>query len=144
MHTDISSSKGIAHLALRVSFGLSLLLVGITHYMTLDAFKLMVTDGLGALSFLGMMWAYVLPGLMIIGGALYTIGMYREIAAWAAGLALGSIPVGMLLKPVLSGVALGDMMPVAVNTFVWVLVYYFVAKSCGCGDNCDCDTKSKK
>ena len=142
MHTDISSSKGVAKLLLRVSFGLSILFVGITHYMTMSAFVPMVTDGLGAISFLGTLWAYVLPGLMILGGALFVIGMYTEIATWAAGLALGSIPAGMLIKPVLSGVALGDMMPVAVNTFVWLLVFYFVAKSCSCcdcgSDNCKC------
>lgn len=141
MHTDISNSKGIAKLALRVSFGLSILFVGITHYMTMDAFVPMVTDGLGALQFLGTLWAYVLPGLMIVSGVLFTIGMYDEIAAWAGGLALGSIPAGMLLKPILSGVALGDMMPVAVNTFVWVLIYYFVAKSSCCGN---CGPNGKK
>ncbi len=140
MHFDISSPKGVAALALRLSFGLSLVLVGINHYMTMGGFSLMVTDGLGPLTFLGTLWAYVLPALMILGGALLAIGMYTEIGAWAAGLALGSIPVGMLLKPVLTGVALGDMMPVAVNTFVWILIYYFVVKSLACcdGKNCNC------
>jgi len=142
MHCDVSSPKGVAALALRLSFGISLVLVGINHYMTMSGFSLMVTDGLGPIAFLGTLWAYVLPALMIVGGALFAIGMYLDIAAWAAGLALGSIPVGMLLKPVLTGVSLGDMMPVAVNTFVWILIYYFVVKSSSCCGNCD--TKSGK
>jgi hypothetical protein len=124
--------KGVASLALRLSFGISLLLVGLTHYMNFEPFQGMVVEGLGALEFLGMLWAYLLPALMIVGGALYTIGMYHEVAAWCAGLALGSIPVGMLLKPVLSGAPLPDVMAVAVNTFIWILVYYFVVKSCSC------------
>jgi uncharacterized membrane protein len=134
-----SSSKGISSLILRTSFGLSLLFVGLTHYMTLDAFAGMVTEGLGPL---GTVWTYVLSALMIVGGALFTIGMYSEIAAWTAGIALGSIPVGMLVKPVLTGVPLGDMMGPAMTALVWLLVYMWVVKcsSC-CGGSCDSSGK---
>lgn len=128
--------KCAAKLALRLSFGLSLLLVGIAHYMTFEMFSMMTSDGLGPLEILGTIWAFVLPALMIVGGALFAVGMYYEIASWAAGLALGSIPVGMLLKPVLSGVALPDMMPAAINAFIWLLVYFFVVKSSSCCGSC--------
>ncbi len=144
MSLDYKNPKAAMKLLVRISFGLSLLLVGISHYMTLDMFMGMVTDGLGPLTILGTVWGYMLPGLMILGGALFTIGMYTEIAAWAAGLALGSIPVGMLLKPVLGGVPLPDMMPAAINAFVWILVYILVVKfscCCGCGSaqgSCAC------
>lgn len=135
----MKNPKTAAKLCLRVGFGLSLLLVGITHYMTLEMFMAMTSDGLGALEFLGTIWAYVLPALMIIGGALFTVGMYYEIASWASGVALASIPVGMLLKPVLSGVGLPDMMPAAVNAFVWILVYFMVVKTSTCCGSCKPD-----
>lgn len=124
--------KVSAKLALRVSFGLSLLLVGVAHYMSLEMFAGMVSEGLGPLTALGNVWAYVLPALQIVGGALFAVGMYYEVASWTTGLALGSIPVGMLLKPVLGGVALPDMMPAAINAFIWILVYVMVVKCCTC------------
>lgn len=125
-------------MALRLSFGLSLLLVGIAHYMSLEMFSGMVSDGLGALTLVGTIWAYILPALMIVGGALFAVGMYYEVASWTTGLALGSIPVGMLLKPVLSGIPLPDVMPMAINAFIWILVYVMVVKTCTCcGSSCE-------
>ena len=130
-------------MCLRVSFGLSLLFVGIAHYMTIEGFSGMTADGLGALSGLGMLWSYILPGLMIVGGALTAIGMYPVYAAWTSGVALGSIPAGMLAKSVLSGAALPDVMPMANNALIWLIVYVLVVKmtSC-CGANCSTDKKS--
>ncbi len=124
--------KSIAVFLLRISFGLSLLFVGLSHYMTFEAFKGMTSDGLGALELLGTTWAFILPALMIVGGALFTVGKYMEIAVWTAGLALASIPVGMLLKPVLSGVGLPDVMPAAVNAFIWLIVFFLVVKCLPC------------
>ncbi|MCF7844413.1 MAG: hypothetical protein K9M03_01115 [Kiritimatiellales bacterium] len=128
----------IAALLMRVGFGLSLLFVGLSHYMTFEGFKGMTMDGLGALEPLGMIWAFVMPALMIVGGALFVINMYKEIATWTAGLALVSIPVGMLIKPILTGVSLGDMMGPAINAFIWILVYVTVVKfgTC-CGSSCE-------
>jgi hypothetical protein len=120
-------------MCLRVSFGLSLLFVGIAHYMTMGSFVGMVSGGLGALSMLGTLWAYILPGLMIVGGGLLAINMHREIATWAAGLALASIPAGMLLKPLLGPAALPEVMPMAINAFIWLIIYMLVIKcSSGC------------
>lgn len=136
---DFKSPKSAAALVLRVSFGLSLLLVGVSHYMTMPMFKGMVMEGLGPLTPLGGIWALVLPLLMIVGGALLTVGMYTHIGAWAAGIALGSIPVGVLLKSILGGVPLPDVMPAANNTWLWLLVYVFVVKMSCCGT---CSTSS--
>ena len=108
----------------------------------------MVADGLGTLAPLGMLWAYILPGLMIIGGVLFIIGMFLDIGTWAAGLALASIPAGMLLKSVIGGVSMSDTMPAAINGFIWLLVFMWAVKcasccgskgmcapgGCGCGD----------
>jgi len=108
--------------------------MGLANYMAFEAFQGMAADGMGALTIVGTLWAYVLPGLMILGGALIALGMYMNIGAWLAGLALASIPVGMLLKPVLSGFSLADAMPSVVNAFVWLLVYLFVVKCSGCSE----------
>ena len=108
--------------------------------MTVGMFKGMVAEGLGPLSSLGTLWAFILPILQIVGGGLVAIGMYMEIGAWAAGIALGSIPVGMLAKPILSGgqVGLGDAMPAAMNALLWLFLLVFIAKwSCCCkGGSC--------
>lgn len=131
------TAKGAAALCVRVSFGLSLLLVGLAHYMTMTAFKGMVMEGLGPLEPLGALWALVLPALMIVGGALLVVGMYTEVGAWAAGVALASIPVGMLLKPILGGVPLPNVMPAAINAFVWIIVYVLVIKMSCCSGSCE-------
>ena len=137
--------KCIASLVVRVSFGLSLLFVGLVHYMNFAAFKGMVSEDLGALSLFGTLWAYILPALMIIGGALLVIGMFLDIAAWTAGLALASIPAGMLLKSVLSGVSMANTMPAAINAFIWLIVYLIVVKSsagcCSGGKDSCCSAK---
>lgn len=120
---------------LRWSFSLSLIFVGLTHYMQIDSFRVMVADGLGPLEPLGGIWAFILPGLFIVGGVLLLIGRSMDIGVWATGIALGSIPAGMLLKPVLSGISLSDAMPPAINAFLWLLVFMWVVKmsSCCCG-----------
>ncbi|MDD5623802.1 MAG: hypothetical protein PHI23_03785 [Candidatus Peribacteraceae bacterium] len=125
-------SKCIAAAIVRVSFGLSLLFVGLVHYMTFTAFRGMVSEDLAALSVLGTIWAFILPALMIVGGALLVIGMFPEIAAWTAGIAIGSIPAGMLLKSVLSGLSLSSTMPAAINAMIFLLVYLVVVKSSSC------------
>ena len=136
------SPKCIASLVLRVSFGVALLLVGLTHYMVFEPFLGMTREGLGALEPLGSIWAYILPALYIVGGALLALGRYTNIGAWAAGVALGSIPIGMMLKPVLSGAALPDMMPPTVNAFIWLIVYILVIKMSCCGsDSCSSEGK---
>lgn len=138
------SPKKIVAMALRYSLGLSLLFIGIIHYMDLANFTGMVTVGLGALEPLGVVWAYVLPALQIVAGALLVLGMMKEVAAWAGGIALGSIPAGLLLKPILSGGEISpiEVMPLVADTFIWLFVLYFVIKSmCCCGSNCTPEKK---
>ena len=131
MCCGLQSSKGVAGTLLRISFGLALLLHGIALYKGFSGFSGTVSSGLGPVAPLGMLWSYVLPGLMIVGGALLVVNKYRLYAAWAAGLALGSIPAGMLLKPLLSGESIGTMES-ANMAFVWLLVYVFAVKSGSC------------
>ena len=130
--------KAIVALCLRVSFGLSLVLVGIAHYLTISAFRGMVADGLGVISILGSVWAYILPALMIVGGGLLVADKRRDIEAWATSVALGSIPAGMLLKSVVGGLSLADTMPAAINAFVWIILYLLVLRiSCCTSGSCE-------
>lgn len=128
-----TTPKCIVALCLRVSFGLSLLFVGVAHYLTISAFRGMVSDDLGVISMLGALWAYILPALMIVGGALLIADKRRDIEAWATGVALGSIPAGMLLKSVIGGLSLADTMPAAINAFVWIITYLLVLRISCCG-----------
>ncbi|MBM3230732.1 hypothetical protein FJZ28_00210 [Candidatus Peregrinibacteria bacterium] len=139
---DPKNPKSVAALLLRVTFGLSLLFVGISHYMRLQGLVSMM-DGLGPLTVVGQIWAYILPALMIVGGALFAIGMYLQIGTWAAGVALASIPAGMMLQPVLSPVGIADMMGATINAFIWLIVFALVVRTscCSCGDcsgKCGC------
>lgn len=133
----------------RIGFGLALAFVGIAHYQDLQ-YAESVGRGLGILEPVGMIWGYILPGLMIIGGLLLAFGIYMRVAAVTAGLALSSILAGLMLKSAM-GVALSDTMPLAIDTLVWMLVFLLVTKTacgpmcggecstgCGCGPGCDC------
>jgi len=128
----------------RIALGLSLLFVGLVHYMTFESFSGMVSEDLAALSFLGTLWAYVLPALMIVGGALLALGMFTEIALWASSLALGSIPAGMLLKSVVSGLPLSETMQPAINALIWLIALIIITKVNGCCCSGGCGTASKK
>lgn len=124
--------KSVACCLIRVSFGLAVALVGLTHYMDIQGFTGMVSMGLGPLSGLGTLWAYILPGLMVVGGVLLAAGAYHHVASWCVGLALGSIIVGMPLKSVIGGVPLGDVIPAVNNTLIWLLVYGLTIKMACC------------
>ena len=163
-HSQLHSPKGIASCLLRVSFGLSLVFVGVTHYRDTAGFLGLVTAGFPpALAQVAMVWGYVLPGLMILGGLLFAVGVWKKAGTWIVGVALGSIPAGMLLKSALGGVDLSQTMPAAVNAWVWLLVYGLAVRSwggmkswcacdmsgcesqtgvCDCGPGCNCDQGS--
>lgn len=128
----------------RISLGLSLLFVGLVLYMNFTSSSAMMSEDLAFLSFLGSLWAYILPALMIIGGSLFALGMFRDVAVWAASIAIGSIPVGMLLKSVLSGLPLTATMPMTIDAFVWLIALVVVIKvsEASCAPGC-CDETAK-
>lgn len=129
----------------RISLGLSLLFVGLVHYMSFTAFSAMVSEDLAALSLLGTLWAYILPALMIIGGSLLVLGMFTEVALWSSSIALGSIPAGMLLKSVTSGLPLSETMPPAINALIWLIALIVITKMTGCcSDNGCCSPSESK
>ena len=127
-----TSAKGIAGFSLRISFGAALFLVGVAHYLSMDVFAGMVSSGLGPLEPLGTLWAYVLPALQIIGGGLIVMGKQPIAATWCTGVALGSIVIGMLLKPVIGGATLPDVMGAAQNGLLWLVAFVVVLHTCCC------------
>ncbi len=140
----------IAKTAVRIAFGLSLALVGVAHYMDAANFAEAVGRGLEfvigdteihVFSQLGFVWGYVLPGLMIVGGVFMTFGFMPSVGTLVAGVALLSIPVGLMLKSVLSGLSLNDTMPPTMNAIIWVLFYMVAARGFSC--QCDCSVPAK-
>jgi hypothetical protein len=62
--------------------------IGISAYRDFAPFVAIVTDGLGPVAFLGYVWAFLLPALLIFGGVFLVMGRYLVLAAWTGGLAL--------------------------------------------------------
>ena len=122
--------------SLRVAFGVSLALFGIAHYLDVQGFAGMTAGGFtGVLASLATLWAYVLPLLMIVGGALVVVGYRPDIAAWCAGVALASIAIGMSLKMTLGAADAATAGGAIQSVMLWLLVYLFAIKglACGCG-----------
>lgn len=117
------STAFVSNLLLRVSVGVSMTLVGAAQYRDFAPFVANVTDGLGALSILGTIWAYLLPALLVFGGAMLAIGRYSFITAWVGGIAIGSIPVGFLLKTVMTGLPLPDMLEATYPILIWLIAF---------------------
>lgn len=118
------SVSATSNLVLRVPLGISMVMIGASAFRDFAPFVANVTDGLGWASSLGYVWAFLLPALLIFGGGMLAIGRYSYIAAWTGGIALGSVPVGLLLKNILTGVPLPDMMGASYPTIVWMIAFY--------------------
>jgi hypothetical protein len=142
--------KAAVRLFARIGFGLSLAFVGFAHYQD-PTFAEQVSRGLGVLESVGLIWGYILPAMMILGGLLLAFGVFMETAAYASVIALASIPAGSLLKSAIGGISLSDTMPAATNAVIWIIALILVVKKnscgsscapgCGCGmDNCNCGT----
>ncbi len=116
----------------RIGFGLSLAFVGFAHYQD-PLFAEQVSRELGVLEPIGLVWGYLLPAAMILGGLLLAFGVFLETAAYASAIALASIPAGTLLKSAISGISLGDTMPAATNALIWIIVLLMVLKKSSCG-----------
>lgn len=123
------SSDQVSSLFFRAPLGLSMVLIGVSAYRDFAPFVANVTDSIGFLSPLAYAWAFVLPALLIFGGALLTIGRYSWLTAILGGLALGSVPVGLILKNIFTGVPLPDMMAASYPIIVWLIAFYFAVRS---------------
>lgn len=116
----------IANFTLRLSTGLSMLIAGMSQYRDFEPYKASVLDGIGVLWSLGLVWTYLLPGMLILSGGLLIYGKRAMfITAWFGGIALGSIPVGLLLKTLMSGQPLPDMLTAATYYLPWIILFFF-------------------
>ena len=113
-----------SNLVLRVPLGLVMVMIGASAYRDFAPFVANITDGLGWVSSFGYVWAFVLPALMIFGGGMLAIGRYSYVVALTGGVALGSVPVGLILKNIITGVPLPDMMAASYPTIVWMIAFY--------------------
>lgn len=113
-----------SNLMLRVPLGLAMVMIGVSAYRDFAPFVANVTDGLGWAGSFGHVWAFILPALLIFGGGMLAVGRYSYVAALTGGLALGTVPVGLILKNIISGVPLPDMMAASYPTIVWMMAFY--------------------
>ena len=104
-----------------------MLLMGIAAFRNFAPFSALVTDDLGSLSFLGTVWAYLLPALLIFGGSMLAIGRYSSIAAITGGIAFGSVPVGLMLKNTFGGAPLPDVAAAAYPAIIWLVAFYLAS-----------------
>lgn len=124
--------KSIACAIVRLTFGASVALIGLAHYATVQEFSGFVAMGLGPLTPLGLLWGYIFPGLLVLGGILLVTGLCLSGAAWLLGIAFGSVIVGMLLKPLFGGIPLTEVMPATINAYIYLFAYVLAVKSAGC------------
>lgn len=101
-----------------------MIIVGISEYRDFAPFSANVTDGLGGFAVFGTLWAYLLPGLLILGGGMLVVGRYAFVAAWVGGIALGSVPTGLLLKTLMTGLPLPAMLKEVYPALIWIIAFY--------------------
>lgn len=142
--SKLPDPKGIACALFRLTFGASIALIGLSHYSNVQEFSGFVAMGLGPIAPFGLLWGYILPGLMVIGGILLASGICVSAAAFLLGLAFGSIIVGMLAKPLLGGVPLTDVMPATINAYVYFFAYILAVKCSSCCGSCRPEQPGKK
>lgn len=118
----------VANLFLRIAVGSSMILVGIAEYRDFGTFYISALDGMGFLWIVGSVWAYILPACMIFGGGLLIGGRYSILTAWIGGMALASIPIGLILKTIMTGLGLEDILQYVYQSFIWLLLFSFAVQ----------------
>ncbi len=118
------STSFVSNLILRVSVGISMILIGIAVYRDFAPFMANVTDGLGFLSVFGTVWSYIMPALLIFGGGMLAVGRYSLVTAWAGGVAIGLIPIGLLLKTIMTGSPLPDILIAIYPMLIWLIAFH--------------------
>ena len=124
MPINWKSASETSNLVLRVPLGISMVMIGASAYRDFAPFVANVTDGLGWASSFGYVWAFILPALLLFGGGMLAIGRYSYVAALTGGVALGSVPMGLILKNIVTGIPLPDMLSASYPTIVWMIAFY--------------------
>lgn len=119
------SAPEVVNLMLRIALGITMMMMGISAYRDLAPFLANVTDGLEWASSAGTVWGFFLPALFLFGGGMLVIGRYSFVTAWVGGIALASIPAGILLKTIIGGLPLPDMLSASYPAIVWLLAFAY-------------------
>ncbi|MBP9773961.1 MAG: hypothetical protein KBD00_05055 [Candidatus Peribacteraceae bacterium] len=119
-----TSTPWVINFIIRISLGACMIMVGIAMYREFQPFEASVVDGMGFLRIHGTIWAYAMPALLIVGGGLLMYGKGMFITAWVGGIALCSVPVGLLLKTILSGHPLPDILTALYPYFLWIILFW--------------------
>jgi hypothetical protein len=130
----------------RIGFGLVLVGYGVNHYRSLDAFIGMASGvfTVPALASVMTLLAYVVPALMIVGGALFAV---KQFGCWSKFCILASL--GGILGWGGLAIMLGTMQtamdigPAVQNAALLIVVYYIIKKMSCCGSSSGCCTPSK-
>lgn len=118
------SPSFVSTLFLRVSVGVSLVVLGIAFYRDFAPFHANVIDGLGSIRIIGDIWSYVLPALFIFTGGMLAVGRYAFVTAWTGGIALGSVPVGMTLKILMTNTPVPEVLAFVSPILIWLIVFH--------------------
>lgn len=124
----------------RIAFGLILVGYGVNHYKNIAGFVQMSQGALApvpALGSLAGMLAYIVPALMIIGGALFAIKQLGCVSKTCILAALSGIigwaSLGVLIGDANAGSA---FMPMIQNAALLIVLYWVVKKMSCCRSSC--------
>lgn len=124
----------------RVAFGLIMVAFGVNHYKDVSGFSDMSSGALSAVPPLAMaagILAYIVPALMIIGGALFAVKQLGCVSKLCILASLSGI-IGWASLAVLigDGAAGGSFMPAIQNASVLLILYWVIKKMSCCGSSC--------
>ena len=128
----------------RVAFGLILVGYGVNHYRNINGFVEMSSGALTSvapLATIAGLLAYIVPALMIVGGALFAVKQLGCVSKTCILASLSGI-IGWASLAVLFGDpnAGGTFMPLIQNAALLLVLYWVVKKMSCCGSKCAAPT----
>lgn len=124
----------------RVAFGLVMVAYGVNHYRFVDGFSGMSSGALAPVPFLATiagLLAYIVPALMIVGGALFAVKQLCSVSKICIVASLSGI-IGWAALAVLIGSNEAGMnfMPAIQNASILLILYWVIKKMSCCGSSC--------
>lgn len=123
----------------RIGFGLVLVGFGVNHYRFIDSFIAMSSGAFTNPMVAGIagVLAYIVPALMIVGGALFAVKQYGCISKTCILAALGGILGWGGLAIMLGSAEIADSIgPAIQNAGLLIVVYHIIKKMSCCGSGC--------
>ncbi len=121
----------------RIAFGLILVAFGVNHYKDVAGFSRMSSEALSAVPMLASVagvLAYIVPALMIVGGALFAVKQLGCVSKTCILASLSGI-IGWASLAILigDGAAGGSFMPAIQNASILLILYWVIKKMSCCG-----------